>query len=173
MAKVSKKVIQNVSLERAQDASESFAQTFNKLSKVQVKMNEEINRVRSKYQDEITELQEALEEPQEILEVFAKEQQTNWGKKKSMELLHTVIGFRTGTPKVCKSKKVTWEGVLDLVKKNKTLAKLFLRQTEELNKEAILSTKDESILGQLKEEAFVFIDQEEKFYVDAKEEVVV
>lgn len=171
MGKSRKKVIQNVSLEQAQSASESYAQTFNQLSKIQVKMTEEVNRVRSKYSERITELQEALEEPFEVLEVFAKENRGAWSKK-SFELLHTTLSFRTGTPKVDKAKKFTWDAVLELVKKHKTLSKLFVRTKEELNKEAILATKEESVLGLLKEEAFVFISQDETFTVEAKEEVV-
>ncbi|RYF85794.1 MAG: hypothetical protein EOO03_12765 [Chitinophagaceae bacterium] len=173
MSKLKKKVIQNVSLEQAQQASEFFATQHNTLSKIQAKLNEEINKVRSKYSEQITDLQESLEEPMEVLEVFAREQKENWGKKKSTELLHTIIGFRIGTPKVCKDKKFTWDAVTELIKKNKALAKLFIRTKEELNKEAILATKDESVLGQLKEEAFVYIDQEECFYVEAKQEEIV
>lgn len=172
MSRLKKKVIVNVSLEQAQEASELYATTSTSLSKVEARMNEEINKVKSKYQDKITELQEALEEPMETLQVFANEQKTNWGKKKSTELLHCTIGFRTGTPKVCKEKKFTWDACLELIKKNKVLSKLFVRPKEELNKEAILATKDESILNQLHEEAFIYVDQEESFYVEAKKEEV-
>jgi phage host-nuclease inhibitor protein Gam len=172
MSRIKKKTIANVSLEQANEASELFAVTHNSLSKVQAKMNEEINKVRSKYTEKITELQEQLEDPQEVLEVFAKEQQETWGKKKSLELVHCTIGFRTGTPKVCKEKKFSWDAVLELVKKSKSLAKLFVRTKDELNKEAILSTKDEGVLSQLKQEAYIYIDQEETFYVEAKQEEV-
>lgn len=169
MAKrVTKKTITNVTLEQANQASELFAQKWTSLKKVEAGMNEEINKIRSKYQERITELQEALEEPQEILEVYAKEQQANWGKKKSQELVHCTVGFRTGNPTVTKDKKFTWDAVLELVKKSKPLAKLFVRSKEELNKEAILATKDEAILGQLQEQAFISITQNETFYVEPK-----
>lgn len=171
--RVKKKSISEVTLEQATEASQQFANTFNGLAKIQAKMNDEISKVRGKYQDKITELQEALEEPHEILEVFAKEQKENWGKKKSHDLLHCTIGFRTGTPKVCKGKKFTWDAVLELVKKHKTLSKLFVRTKDELNKEAIIATKDEKVLKLLEEDAFIFVDQEECFYVEAKQEELV
>ena len=91
MSRLKKKTISNVTLEQAQAASQHFAVQHNKLSKVQAKLNEDINKVRNRYAEEITALQESLEEPAEILEVFAKEQKESWGKKKSLELLHTVI----------------------------------------------------------------------------------
>ena len=169
MTRVKKKVIANVTLEQAQEASELFATTSTKLSKVEAKMNEEINRVKSKYQDEITELQEALEEPQEVLQVFADEQKNDWGKKKSLELLHCTIGFRTATPKVDKSKKFTWDAVLELMKKNK-LFKPFIRTKDEINKEAILAEKNEETLKLLREECYVEIKQDENFFVEVKKE---
>lgn len=169
--RVTKVTISNVSLEVAQQASNDFATKQNKLDSIEAKMNKEINAVKEKYQDDITELQEELQEPVQILEVFAKEQQSTWGKKKSMELLHTVIGFRTGQPKVSKDKKFTWDAVLDLMKKNRVF-KGFIRSVDEINKEAILSEKNEAVLNQLKEDCYVSIEQDEKFYVEAKKEEI-
>lgn len=172
MAKrVSKKVVSNVTIEQAQQASSEFATAQTKLEKIEAKMNEEINRVKSKYQEEITEIKEGLEEPMEVLEVFASEQKTEWGKKKSMELMHCTIGFRTGTPKVVKDKKFTWDAVLALMKKN-PLFKPFIRTTEEINKETILAENDEKVLEALKQECYVEIDQDEKFFVIVKKEEV-
>lgn len=173
MTRLKKKAISGVTLEQAQEASEQFAVTRNNLSKLETRVNEEINKVKSRYQEQITELQEALEEPAQVLQVFATEQKDSWGKKKSLELLHCTIGFRTGMPKVCKEKKFTWDAVLELVKKSKSLNKLFVRTKEELDKEAILATKDEKVLEQLKEQAYVYVDQEECFFVEAKKEELV
>lgn len=169
--RVTKVTISNVTLEQAQQASNEFATKKNKLDSIEAKMNKEINSIKEKYQEDITELQEELQEPVQVLEVFAKEQQESWGKKKSMELLHTVIGFRTGTPKVAKDKKFTWDGVLDLMKKNRVF-KGFIRTVDEINKEAILSEKNEAVLNQLKEECYITIEQDEKFFVEAKKEEI-
>lgn len=169
--RISKKTISNVSLDQAQQASETVAQKQTRIESMEAKMNEEINKVKSKYQEEVTELKEAIEEPMQILEVFAKEQQSTWGKKKSMELMHSIIGFRTGQPKVVKDKKFTWDAVLELMKKNKVF-KPFIRSTEELNKEAILSEKNEAVINMLKEDCYVSVDQDEKFYVEVKKEEI-
>jgi phage host-nuclease inhibitor protein Gam len=173
MAKrVSKTVIANVTVEQAQQASNEFATGHTRLEKIEAKMNEEINKVKSKYQEEITEVKESIDQPYEMLQVFASEQKTAWGKKKSMELLHCTVGFRTGTPKVVKDKKFTWDAVLELLKKNK-LFKPFVRTTEEINKESILAENDENLLKQLKEECYVEVDQDEKFFVTVKKEELV
>ena len=175
-AKTKKKVYTNVTLEDANAASEKYSITQNSLAKEEAKMNEELNKVKSKYVDKISDLKEELSEPEEILHAFASEQKESWGKKKSLELLHTIIGFRTGTPKVSKDKKFTWDAVLELMKKNKAFKKL-IRQKDEINKENILALKasdekDKPILDLLKEEAYVFVEQDENFFVEAKLEEV-
>ena len=171
-SRVTKKTVTGVTIEQANEAAELFAQKYTSLKKVEAEMNEKINAIRSEYKDRIGELQEALKDPHEALEVFAKEQKANWGKKKSMELVHCVVGFRTGNPTVTKAKKFTWDAVLELVKKKPTLAKLFIRTKEELDKEAILAEKNPAVLGKLAEDCFITVEQEEKFYVEPKTEEV-
>jgi phage host-nuclease inhibitor protein Gam len=170
MAKTKINTYKNVSLEQAQEASELFAVNNNQLEILQAKMNKELDAVKSKYADEVTALQKTLKEPVELLHAFATEQQPSWGKKKSMELLHCLIGFRTGTPKVVKDKKFTWDAVKELVAKNKKLAASFLRTTTEISKEAILACKDEALLNSLASDAYCSIDQDESFYVTSKKE---
>lgn len=172
MAKKTKKVtISNVSLDQAQTASEQYAKTQGQLATIEAKMNEELDKVKSKYKDQITVLQDELEPQVEILEVFAKEQQPNWGKKKSMELLHCIIGFRTGMPKVEKDKKFTWDGITELLGKNK-LFKSFVRTKQEVDKESILACDNQELLKLLKDEAYLSVVQDETFYVEAKREEV-
>jgi len=168
--RIRKKVIANVTLEQAQEASELYTTKTTALSLLEAEMNAEINEVKSKYQDQITELTEALEEPMETLQVYATEQRTHWGKKKSIQLLHTIIGFRSGNPKVDKKKSFTWDAVTILVKK---CLPEFVRTKDELNKEAILALKPtDKRLEKLKDQCFISIGQDETFYVEAKKEEV-
>ena len=167
-----KKTITNVTLEIAQQASQDYAVSQNKLSRIEAEMNKKINDIKSKYQEDITALKEALDEPMEILEVFAKEQQESWGKKKSLDLLHCIIGFRTSTPKVDKDKKFTWDAVTELLQKY-TMFKDFVRTKTEINKDAILACKDDEVLQSLKNECYIEIKQDETFFVEAKKEEVV
>lgn len=171
MAKIKTKVYVNVTLEEAQEASEILATKQNHLDKLEAQMNEKINKIKSDYTDRITELNDALKEPTAILQAFANEQKPNWGKKKSFDLLHCVIGFRTGTPKVTKKKSFTWEAVLQLLQKQ-AVFKPFIRSTEEINKEAILAEKDDALLKKLKDDCFIEIDQDETFFATPKKEAV-
>lgn len=168
--RISKKVITNVTIEQAQDAANRYTSLQNKLSGIESKMNLELQKVKDKYADDITSYQEELKPQVELLEAFAKEQKDTWGKKKSFELLHAVIGFRTGNPTVKKDKRYTWDGVLDQLKKVRL--NLFVRKKEEVNKEAILLEKNEAILNQLKEDCGVYVEQDEAFFITPKIEEV-
>src|SRR5688500_9627744 len=139
MAREKKKVVNNVGFDQAQYASARFAEISTKLSKMEARMNERINKIKDEYQEEITQLSEEKEQHFEILQVYAKEQKDTWGKRKSLELLHSVIGFRTGTPKVTKDKKFTWDGIVELVK---VKFPSLVRIKSELDKEAIIAMRD-------------------------------
>jgi phage host-nuclease inhibitor protein Gam len=164
-----KKIITNVTLEQAQEASEQYAVTCNRLSKIEAKMNEEINKVKSRYQDDITDLSETLEEPKTVLEAFANEQKEAWGKKKSFELLHCIIGFRTSTPKVVKDKKFTWDAVTELVGK---MFPNLVRTKKELDKESIIGLRDSKDFERVKEKCYIDVVQDETFFAVPKEEEV-
>lgn len=162
-----KKVLANISLEQAQEASEQYAHAQTKLSQLEAKLNEEINRIKSKYQDEITDLEESKKEPEEVLYTFAKEQKDSWGKKKSFELLHCTIGFRTGTPKVVTDKGWTFKAVTD------TVVKLFpnlVRTKVELDKDAIIAMRDEDGFDAIKRECHLDVVQDETVFVEVKKE---
>lgn len=174
--RIKKNSATNFTIEQAQEASKTVAEKTNELEKIEAKMNEELNNVKSKYSDEITEIHEELEETKGMLEVYAREQRSSWGDKKSYELLHCILSFRTGNPKVSKQKQFTWDAVLELMKKNKSF-KPFIRVKEEINKEAILSLnsaiqKDHKLLKQLEDQCYLFIEQTESFFVTPKKEAV-
>jgi phage host-nuclease inhibitor protein Gam len=173
---ITKKAITNVTLQQAEEASKTLAEKVNQLEKIKVKMNELVDKVKNRYSDQVTELREEVEEATKILEQYAYEQKSSWDKKKSFELPHNIIGFRTGTPRVTKEKKFSWEAVLELLKKNKAF-KRFIRTKEEINKEAILSLnaaneKEKQLLLKLKDECYLFIEQGDAFYIMPKKEEV-
>lgn len=167
--RTSKKTVTDVTLAQAEQAASKYANASTQLSTIEAKMNAEIDKVKEKYKDAILVNKEALDEPVEILEQFAKQDKENW-KNKSIELLNVVIGFRTAPPAVGKE-KFTWDAIIDLIKKNKYL-KQFVRTKEELNKQAILDCKDEKIMKRLKEDAYIIIVQKEIFFVELKKENV-
>lgn len=170
MARTKKKQYEEVTLDAAQEAGEHFASINNRLKTIEAKMNSEIDKVKSKYADQITLLQEATEEHVEMLEAYAQQQKESWGKRKSFELLHCTIGFRTATPKVTKDKKFTWDAVTELVKK---LFPNLVRTKFELDKESIIALREAEDFKALQTACYIDVVQEENFFIEPKEEVLV
>lgn len=165
MFREKKKLIINVNYDEAQEASAKYAEVSARLGVIEAQMNERINRIRDQFQEEVIQLAQEKERQMEVLETFAKEQKGNWGKRKSYELLHSVIGFRTGTPKVTKDRKFSWDDVLDMVKEK---FPSLVRVKCELDKEAIIAMREEQQFQDLQKACFVDVIQDETFFVEAK-----
>jgi phage host-nuclease inhibitor protein Gam len=165
MIREKRKVINNVDYEQAQEASARYAEVSARLTSIEAQMNERINSIKDEFQNEIIYLAREKEKQFEVLETYAKEQKDNWGKRKSLDLLHSIIGFRTGTPKVAKDKKFTWENVLELVKEK---FPSLVRVKCELDKEAIISMREDKAFLDLQKTCYVDVVQDETFFVEAK-----
>lgn len=160
-----KKVITGVSSEQAQDASAAYTNAYVKQMKLEAKMNEEINKIKSKYQDEITNLEEEKEEQYDVLEAYAKEQKDNWGKARSIELLHTKIGFRIGMPKLKCDKGFNWTSVTSLLKDHYPD---YVREVVEPNKEKLIADRESEGFDKLCKKAHIEVVQDENFFVEPK-----
>ncbi len=169
MARTKKKVIANVSRETAEEAMALFSDAANSLQKIEAAMNQQIKAIRDKYQDEITTLNESKDEQFDVLEVFANEQNENWGKKKSMELLHGVIGFRTGTPKIKFEKGFNGKSVTAILKEQ---FPQYVRTVDEMNKEQLLADREADDFTAICKKAHIEVVQDETFYVESKSEVL-
>jgi phage host-nuclease inhibitor protein Gam len=162
-----KKVITNVTPDQASDSSRLYAEAYTSKKKIEAKMNEEINKVKAKYQEDITDLDEQMKEQYEYLNVFAAEQKENWGKKKSLEMLHTIIGFRTGTPKIKCDKGFNWTSVTELLKEH---FPDYVRTVSEPNKEKLIADREEEGFDKVCKKAHIEVVQDETFFVEPKVE---
>jgi phage host-nuclease inhibitor protein Gam len=167
--RVKKKVVANVTSELYNDQLARFAAANAKQASITARMDEAITKIREKYADELEELAKIQEEAFEYVKTYAEENQESlFTKKKSLETVHGVIGFRTGTPALKTEKGFTWASVLLLVKN--TLPQ-YVRTKEEVNKEALLADRDE--LGVKMKQVGVRVEQEETFFIDLKKEEAV
>lgn len=163
-----KTVKTNVSLTEAQAAANQYSSAVLKTESLTAKMNEELNVLRKKYEPQISELQEVLKEPVEVLQSYALEQRTKWDGK-SVELGSCVIGFRTNPASVAKKKGFTWDAVVGLFKTNKLL-KPFVKVKEDIDKAALLKEQTNSKIVSALEKVGVVFEQEEEFFVNPKKE---
>jgi len=165
MFREKKKVIMNVNYDQAQEASARYAEISARLGIIEAQMNERINNIRDQFQEEIIQLAQEKERQMDVLEIYAKEQKDTWGRRKSLDLLHSVIGFRTGTPKVTKDRKFSWDDVLDMVKEK---FPALVRVKCELDKEAIIAMREEEQFQDLAKTCFIDVVQDETFFVEPK-----
>jgi phage host-nuclease inhibitor protein Gam len=91
-----------------------------------------------------------------------------FGKTKSIEMVHGIVGYRTGTPKLKTLKGYTWDSVLAILQAAKRTE--YIRLSAEVDKAKILADRetipeaDLRIMG-------VHIAQDETFFVEPKQEV--
>lgn len=169
MAKQKKMVYKDITKELAEDAMSRFAKAANNISAIEAEMNQKIQAIREQFTDRITTQEELKDEAVEVLEVFAYEQKESWGKRKSTELLHGIIGFRTGTPKVKFEKGFNGKSVTALLEEHYPE---FVRKVTELDKEKIIAFREDEGFAALSKKAHVTVEQDETFYCESKAEVL-
>ena len=132
-------------------------------------MDEKLNLIRKDYEGRLAELDESLQALFEDMEAWAAFNPCAFADKRSVDLVHGTLGFRTGNPALKTVKGVKWEHVLDMLNTNR-MAK-YVRTTEEPNKDALLA--DRETIGAEKLSALgLRVEQAERFYVEPKLETV-
>lgn len=147
-----------------------YAITDASIRKMEADMDQEIADVRKKYEKSLTDLKESQEKRMEEVHLWAQNNREDFDAKKSLDLVHAVIGFRTGNPAVKAQKGFTLVSCLNLLKKNKHTE--FIRTKEELDKEAILAKRTDEATLKIISEAGLEISQTETFFIDTKSEAV-
>lgn len=186
MAKRQKKtIITGVSREAADEAFAKYAKADAKISKINAEIELQCAKIREKYQNELGTLMCDLQCAFDTLQAFATENQAElFAKKKSLDMAHGTIGFRTGTPKLKPLKGFTWASALELVRS--FMPKEYIRSTEEIAKDRLLADRDmkEVLLTGQKDggkvsmrdamaKCGICVTQDEAFYVEPKKEETV
>lgn len=177
-------IITGVTREAADEAFAVYAKAAAQSAKITADIELQCAKIREKYALRLAELDDEKKLAFDTLQSFATENQAElFTKKKSLEMAHGVIGFRTGTPKLKTLKGFTWASALQLAKK--FLPFTYIRQTEEIAKDKLLAdrdlkevavydtpTCDPRVVTMLEAMAACGIQvvQEEAFYVEPKKE---
>lgn len=178
-----KTIITGVTREAADEAFATYAKSDAQLQKISAEIELQCAKIREKYQDRISELSKSKIESFDILQSYATENQAElFSKKKSLEMAHGTIGFRTGTPKLKTLKGFTWASALQLVKE---FLPSYVRTSEEIAKDKILADRDMECvdvrdhdtvtgpMGLYMAKCGIQVVQDETFYVEPKQEDVV
>lgn len=146
----------------------AFAAADAKIQNITTKMDMEMTRIREKYQDSLATLQEAKDKAFEVLQVYASENKDElFSKRKSIETVHGIAGFRTGTPKLKLLKGFTWGAVTNLL--NEFLPG-YVRTITEPAKDKLLADRDVPEVSNLFGKSGIYVDQDEMFFVEPKKE---
>lgn len=125
-----------------------------------------IKRLRDEAESTFVAIDSALGSKLAVARDWATAHRHDFRDKKSLEMVHAIVGWRTGMPKLKPIKGHTWEEVCEHL-----VAQClgFVRTIKEVDKEAIIAARDnlgESGLSELK----VRVIQDETFFVEPKRE---
>ncbi len=171
MAKREKKVVNiGITGEEMEQAFSSYAIADARIAKINADMDVEITRIRDKRADELAKYGEMKEKAFDVLQSYAIENRAElFGKKKSMETVHGVFGFRMGTPKLKTLRGFTWKAVTKLLKE---FLPEYIRIEEEPAKDMLLADRDKNDVSELFPKVGIYVDQDETFFVERKSEDV-
>lgn len=129
-------------------------------------MDAAITAARARYEVTLSNTESRIDSLTDQVRDWALANPEEFGKKKSLEFFHGVIGFRTGMPKLKTLSGWTFARVLEALK-GLPWGSAFTRIKEEVDKEGILSAfASENISSGELREIGVRVDQEESFFVD-------
>ena len=176
-----KTLIQGITAEQANDAFAQYAKADAQINKINAEIELQCAKIREKKTDELTRLDAEREQAFGTLQAYAMENHAElFTKKKSLEMAHGTIGFRTGTPKLKTLKGFTWASALNLVRE---FLPGYVRTTEEIAKDKLLADRDcryveiddptDTVGTPMLEkmaQCGITVVQDETFYVEPKKE---
>ena len=165
-----KTLIQGVSQEQANEAFASYAKADAQIQKINAEVELQCAKIREKQADRLSQLDAEREQAFDVLQAFAVENKAElFVKKKSLDMAHGTIGFRTGTPKLKTLKGFTWASVLQMVRE---FLPGYVRTSEEVAKDKLLADRDEDGMFDKMSKCGITVAQDETFYVEPKKEEV-
>lgn len=171
MTRVKKTLItETITVDDADAAFGMYADADAREKKILADMDVKITQLRERYQEELARLKELKDQKFELLQHYAVTNPEVFAKKKSVEMTHGIIGFRTGTPKLSTRKGYTWAAILSLVKE---FIPDYIRTVEEVAKDRILADREQEVVSANLNRVGIEIKQNESFYVEPKKELAV
>ena len=163
-----KTLMQGISQERANEAFAQYAKADAQIAKINADIELQCAKLRERYADRLTALDADRTQAFDVLQAFAVENKAElFTKKKSLDMAHGTIGFRTGTPKLKTLKGFTWASALQLVRE---FLPAFVRTTEEIAKDRLLAERDTEGMFDAMAHCGITVVQDETFYVEPKSE---
>ena len=132
-------------------------------------MEEQIRVVRARYEERLADLVTDLQTEFDLAADWAARNPEQFEARKSLDLTHGTLGFRTGMPRLKPRRGATWQQVLMMLAQLRKLD--YIRTKAEPDKEKLLADRDRLGPDGLAEVGLEVV-QDETFYVEPKREVV-
>jgi phage host-nuclease inhibitor protein Gam len=125
-------------------------------------MDQRITAIKKEYESKCSKLEESIQPMMESIHAWADAHSEEFGGKKSLDMLHAIIGWRVNPPSLKPLRGFTWGAVMGRIK---DLGKWeFIRTKEDVNKEALLAARDTENLKAF----YCAVAQDEEFFCDPK-----
>ena len=168
MTRAKQQVTELLSREQTTAEMQRYAEATSQKKELEAQIEQKIQAVREQHAVELQNLMARQQAAFEKLKYFSEfNKERYFAKKKSIDMVHGVMGFRIGTPKV-KAVKTTLAKALEALKAARM--KRYIRTKEEINRDEIIQSRDNvTELTKLNALGLIVV-QEETFYVEPKEE---
>lgn len=153
---------------RAEELTGEIATLTLERNERKIAMDRELTAIRENYEGTIDPLEKQIAEKTELLEAWASANPDEFPKdRKSLDMLHAVIGYRTGTPKLKTLLRFTWPKVLERIINSNH--REWRRIKETVNKDQIIEDFAQKIVGNAELKGIgVEVVQDEIFFIEPK-----
>lgn len=152
-----------------------YAESTAKIAEIEAQMNLEIAKVREKFEGKISDIKASADTIFDDLNAYASlHPETFPAGRKSVDLIHGTLGFRTGQPSLSIPRGKTAEDLCNAMLALPAVA-CFVRRTNVVDKSAVIGalTSDKPSDSKAVLSSIGFrVTQAERFYVDPKYEEV-
>lgn len=135
-------------------------------AKALAEMDIAVTAIRESFERRLAALRKGIGEKSQVLQVWAEANPSEFAGRKSLDLTHAVIGWRTGQPALKTLAGWTWDRVLEKLKSAARNA-CFIRTKQEVDKQVLLAARVDLKPEELREMG-VRVIQEESFFIEPK-----
>lgn len=134
-------------------------------AKTKAEMDQELKEIRTDYEQQLSDINTSVTPLLLRIQAWAEANQDEFGKQKSIAMLHGTIGWRVGNPTLKTLSGWTWDRCLEALKSLGWLQ--FIRSKPEVDKAAILNQRETLTEADLRQIGTRVV-QEESFFVEPK-----
>lgn len=127
-------------------------------------MDKRLMEIREEYELTLSRCQEDLDAKRALAQAWAEANPAEFGGRKSIDMVHGTVGFRTGMPKLKLLTGWTWDRVKDALLNGKF--RDYIRTKQEVDKERLLADREQ--IGEAMRTVGCRVVQDEPFFVEPK-----